>query len=760
VAVALVAAALAMPATVAAAPSDPAQWPAQPGSNPELVATSNTIRFAGADRYQTNLALGLALRGAGDYPSDSSDLTGGSGGRLAAAKHWWGAGSCPRSIIVVAGDAVADSLAAASLSDPTDRADQPRVARVAAADPLFDPIGGFARVDTAFAPIVVTTSARSGAVALAPTARLTASDLAGGGCTVARQAIVVGGTSAVPTGVESELVSLGYDEVFRVAGTDRYDTAARVATALGTGAPPPATTSCPHTDASDGTASAGFYGNAVVEYRATADSCRLMPRTVVLADGVAGIDALAAGWWTSYWQVPVLLTGPGGSLPAATRVALQSLDIDTIVVLGGPARIPETTVDDAKALAGAIAGRFYGEDRYATSALMAQVFGGWQPGAGATFAADRFCITASSGPAASPDALAAGPFCARLAAAQVGSPTRAEPPVEGAGGKALSVGGGPGGHSLVPLLLAPTGGVLPVSVADLLRKAFAAPRCNGTAAGSGCAEPGFATVIGGGLSGAAIDQLDELLADLAAGQRTPVANGFVTRLDLSPVFAASPPDGGPIGCYGSAALGNVRWLSLTTDSSRRTFAGERDVLRDGWYEGGTSAPNCLVLPSLPAISITGVGPAGEADRTTTYDLRSSAALAVSRPFEQTGSSATSPDSTTWRFQRVPDKPVDLVRSGVNREVTAVDLTLDLTSSDGAGGPVAAGNLRMSTQFGELTGTIRADARSVDGAWELAGVLELGPFADGRLRGGFRATITPKGSGAAAISWAIDGVPTT
>jgi hypothetical protein len=97
---------------------------------------------------------------------------------------------------------------------------------------------------------------------------------------------------------------------------------------------------------------------------------------------------------------------------------------------------------------------------------------------------------------------------------------------------------------------------------------------------------------------------------------------------------------------------------------------------------------------------------------------------------------------------------------VNREVTAVDLTLDLTSSDGAGGPVAAGNLRMSTQFGELTGTIRADARSVDGVWELAGVLELGPFADGRLRGGFRATITPKGSGAAAISWAIDGVPTT
>ena len=56
------------------------------------------------------------------------------------------------------------------------------------------------------------------------------------------------------------------------------------------------------------------YGNAVIEFRnKTAQGCILRGRTVVLADGIAGADALAAGWWTSEWQVPVLLTGERGT---------------------------------------------------------------------------------------------------------------------------------------------------------------------------------------------------------------------------------------------------------------------------------------------------------------------------------------------------------------------------------------------------------------------------------------------------------------
>ncbi|MCU1353493.1 MAG: hypothetical protein JWM05_2702 [Acidimicrobiales bacterium] len=725
------------------------------------MATANTIRFAGADRYQTNLALSLALRGSGGFPFDTSDRTEGGVARLAQAKQWWGAASCPRSIIVVAGDAVADSLAAASLSDPTDRSDQPRLQRVAAADPLFDPPGGFARVDNAYAPIVVTTSTRSGATSLAPTARLTASDLAKGGCALARQAIIVGGSAAVPTGVESELVSLGYDSVFRVAGTDRYDTAARVATALGTGTPPPAGTQCVDATTSDGEVTTGYYGNAVIEYRSAADTCGLRSRSVVLADGVAGIDALAAGWWTSYWQVPVLLTGPGGSLPPATRVALQTLNIDTIVVLGGPARIPKATMDQAGQLAGATPGRFDGSDRYDTSVEMARQFGGWYPAPGATFGNDVLCVTASSGPSGSPDALAAGPFCSRLGAARVASPARAEPPVEGDAAQHLTVGGVAGGHSAVPVLLVPPGGNLPASVTSFLAAAFAAPRCTGDAAPSGCAQPGFATVVGGGVGPSAVAQLGQLLADRDLGEHTPVAGGFATRLDLRPVFAASTPSTSPQVCYGSDTLANIRWLSLSTDVTRRTFLGQRDVLRDGWYKGGASAPNCMVLPKLSPITVTGVGVAGQVSVPLSYDLAASAALSVTRPIQQSGTAVGPTSASSWTFDQAPDEEVNLVRGGVFRAVQRATLGLDLTSRPGAPGVgVVAGRVTLTTAFGEISGTIRADGRQVGGAWELAGVVELGPFADGRLRGGFRATISTTDGPSARISWAVDGVPTS
>ncbi|MBW8827617.1 MAG: cell wall-binding repeat-containing protein, partial [Acidobacteria bacterium] len=136
----------------AAAPTDPAQWPDDVGLNPELTATPHTIRYAGADRYGTNLAMSLALRGKGGYPFDTSDRTSGNAATLAAASGWWGASSCPRSIILVAGDTFADALSAASLSDPTDLSNQPLLKRVAASDPSFDPIGGMDRPDTASAP--------------------------------------------------------------------------------------------------------------------------------------------------------------------------------------------------------------------------------------------------------------------------------------------------------------------------------------------------------------------------------------------------------------------------------------------------------------------------------------------------------------------------------------------------------------------------------------------------------------------------------
>ena len=66
--------------------------------------------------------------------------------------------------------------------------------------------------------------------------------MAQGGCTTARSAVIVGGAGAVARSVETDLLSLGYTQVFRVAGVDRFDTAARVAQALGTKPVPDGTT--------------------------------------------------------------------------------------------------------------------------------------------------------------------------------------------------------------------------------------------------------------------------------------------------------------------------------------------------------------------------------------------------------------------------------------------------------------------------------------------------------------------------------------
>ena len=147
------------------------------------------------------------------------------------ASEWWGVGRCPRSILVVSGDSPADALAA-SPSDATGLSKEPYFRRSAAADPLFDPVGGFSRVNTDYAPIIVTASARSGARSLSISAKVAVQDLRRGGCETARQAIIIGGSSAIHPNIDDELIALGLDEIFRVGGANRFATAAAVAQGL------------------------------------------------------------------------------------------------------------------------------------------------------------------------------------------------------------------------------------------------------------------------------------------------------------------------------------------------------------------------------------------------------------------------------------------------------------------------------------------------------------------------------------------------
>lgn len=766
------AAAVAVAALLAGSPAgaDPAQWPAGPGVDPQLDATAHTVRFSGADRYQTNLATTLALRGGGDFPYSGPDASGGQGPALAEADHWWGAGSCPYAVLVVAGDTFADALAAASLSDPTNRSNEPWLQRVGTADPLFDPVGGFDRVDTEAAPVVVTRSARQGARKLDPAARTALDDLRRGGCTTAREAIVVGGEGAVAPDVVAELVDLGYEEVFRVAGADRFATAAAVAEALGTGAVP-ASPACVDDDAGDGDARMGFYGNAAPEFRFAIDTCRVLSRSVVLADGGTGADALAAGWWTSFWQVPVLLVAPDGSLPAATRAALRTLEIDHVIVLGGTARIPEATVTEAGALATAAVGRIAGADRYATSVEMARLFGGWYAdGSGRTGRSSMVCLAGSAGSGEHsvgwPDALAAGPWCARAsgAAAALGAPQRALAPVDGEHALAHGAGGERAANDALPILLTPPGaGTLPASVAGFLEDVFdpSASWCSARVAPGSCQLPGFGVIFGGtGVvsSGAALR-----LANLVSGSRyagsgdvaPSLGTGFPTRLHLGPVFGVPDGPGEARVCFPRGTIRDVRWLDIAITDGAGPAPPATDLASGGHYDGGRSVPLCQPLGAVAApAEVVGVSLSGSRTDPQHFDLGASW-LSLSRTIEQVAMGT----ADGWSADSAPGLPVEYRVAGLASPV--VSATLDLQSrviDDGLAPFTGTGTLR--TGLGPIELTVDGEAVLEGTRWRLGGRATARATPSGPLEavGGFVALVQPDASGAQArLQWTIDGL---
>ena len=482
-------------------PASPRQWPQSFLAAPELEAWPNAVRMWGPDRHQTALAVSLTLRGNAGYPFDTPDATSGGGRSLGSADGWWGLGLCPRSVIVVASDVPADALTAAALSDSTGRSSEPYLRRVAASDPLFDPIGGFARVDTFAAPILLTDSTRAGADSLNHAARLAAQDLRMGGCNAARQAIIVGGPAAVPVEIEQELVSVGYGEVFRVSGETRYGTAAAVAQSLGTRSVPGSATRCKDPSTADGDAVPAFYANSVVEWRERASKCELLGRTVVLA---VGLDALAAGWWTSFWQVPVLLHDGSNELLEETAVALSLLDVENLIVLGDTSHIPASVAELAAQIAGAEMRRVAGADRYETSVEMAKIFGGWWPTrSGDHFARSSVCLVALSDESQRaqgwPDALGAGAFCGAASAPspaakpyateRLAGPLDAdEPGLASIARRPMATNGATAvprpKHAAVPMLLVPAGAQeLPASVAKFLRDVFVVGRLCSQAVG-------------------------------------------------------------------------------------------------------------------------------------------------------------------------------------------------------------------------------------------------------------------------------------
>ncbi len=173
--------------------------------------------------------------------------------------------------------------------------------------------------------------------------------------------VILGGTGVVSKSVETALNSYTAGGVTRIAGADRYATAAA-------------------------TSAAAFPAGASVVYVAT---------------GSTFPDALAAGAIAAGAKVPILLVGPN-ALPSATAVELERLGPDKIIVMGGTSMVSDAVLQQLKSHAATVV-RVAGTDRYDNAVkLSASTFGANGVGTVYVASGDSF-----------PDGLAAGPVAGR-----------------------------------------------------------------------------------------------------------------------------------------------------------------------------------------------------------------------------------------------------------------------------------------------------------------------------------------------------------
>lgn len=193
---------------------------------------------------------------------------------------------------------------------------------------------------------------------------------------------ILGAEGAISNAVREDLDAIGFADIIRFGGGDRYATAGFIARFL--------------TNDLEGEEDARFGGKG---YRAADLS------TVYLASGENFPDALAVSSVAAATRRPMLLTGSQELAYWATLV-LEQIEPDRVIVVGGPQAIADHVVEQARQDAGgATVERLYGDDRYATAAAVARH--GLAEGLDAT--APLWAATGTS----FPDALAAGPAAGR-----------------------------------------------------------------------------------------------------------------------------------------------------------------------------------------------------------------------------------------------------------------------------------------------------------------------------------------------------------
>jgi len=176
-----------------------------------------------------------------------------------------------------------------------------------------------------------------------------------------RRIVVLGGPGVVSDAVLAALGAYTTGGVTRLAGADRYATAASI--------------------------SAATFSPGVP--------------AVIVATGENYPDALAGGPVAAAWDGPVLLVR-GGSIPPAVAAELDRLDPGRIIILGGSAVVSDAVAVGLGPYASIGVFRYSGADRYATAAsASAQTFG--------ANVAVAYVATGQN----YPDALAGGPGAGR-----------------------------------------------------------------------------------------------------------------------------------------------------------------------------------------------------------------------------------------------------------------------------------------------------------------------------------------------------------
>ena len=154
---------------------------------------------------------------------------------------------------------------------------------------------------------------------------------------------IVGGESAVSAAVAAQVTSLGYT-VNRIAGDNRYETAADIAAFQATLAP------------------VGITRVAGVPLR-----------TAIVATGENFPDALSGGAPAFRGKHPILLTATN-SLPAATAATLQSLSVQRVILLGGESAVSAAVATEIAALGTGIrVDRVAGANRGETAQALANI---------------------------------------------------------------------------------------------------------------------------------------------------------------------------------------------------------------------------------------------------------------------------------------------------------------------------------------------------------------------------------------------------